>query len=173
MARPKKKSSFKDVVRSKLNGTNIKETAHSTPKKAEKQRKVVKVKKPEKVIVAKQQKPKKSEVVICKDESITDLRVIMRSYAKSSIEFETYQYIPSDRQITKLTDVGRRVIVAKYPEFYKIYFMEYVDVGKKHFPNGGIKVYNATHEQTQYFYYDSVALHPSKKDKYRVKNLDV
>ena len=99
MARPKKKGSFKDVIRSKLNGTNIKETAPYTPKKAEKQRKAVKVKKPEKVIVAKQQKPKKSEVVICKDESITDLRVIMRSYAKSSIEFETYQYIPSDSQM--------------------------------------------------------------------------
>lgn len=101
-------------------------------------------------------------------EIVSDLRIISKIYSSSNIEFQIYQNIPSDRKITKLTDVGSRVIVAKYPNFYKMYFMEYIDVGKRHFPNGAIKIYNVTFEQTQYFYYDAVALHPAKKDKYRV-----
>lgn len=106
------------------------------------------------------------------DEMLSDLRVILRCNPSSTNYFECYQIIPEDRSVTKQTDIGSRVIVAKYPMFYKIYFMEYIDVGKPHFPFGGIKVYNLTFEQTQYFYYDSVALHPNKKDKYRVKNID-
>ena len=46
--------------------------------------------------------------------------------------------------------------------------MQYIEAGTKHFPNGGIKVYNSTFDQTQYHRYESVALHPTKKDKYRV-----
>lgn len=160
MARPKKKGNFKDIITKKLKGNDVKEVAHSTPKKIEKQTKSE--------IVS---KPKKVEVVES-EESFSDLRVISRTFPPSSISFDIYYNIPNERRITKNTDIGSRVIVAKYPSFYKIYFMEYIDIGKPHFPLGGVKVYNLTFEQTQYFYYDSVALHPTKKDKYRVKNID-
>jgi hypothetical protein len=172
MARQKKKGTFKDVITSKLKGNSVKEAAPSTPKKAEKKPEPVKVKKPEKVIVSKQSTTKKSESLEESEELLSDLRVVSKSKPTSCTDFECYFYIPEDRLITKNTDIGSRVIVAKYPLFYKIYFMEYIDIGKKYFPHGAIKVYNATFDQTQYFYYESVAIHPTKKDKYRVKNLD-
>jgi hypothetical protein len=103
---------------------------------------------------------------------ISDLRIIYSSKELSRSTFSCYAHIPAERRITKDTDIGSRVIVAKYPAFYKIYFMEYIDAGQPHFPHGGIKVYNATYEQAQYFYYESVAIHPTKHDKYRVKNID-
>lgn len=168
MARPKKKGDFKDIITKKLKGNDVKEVAPSTSKKVEKIIKSEKVIKPS---VKSKGKIKQSEEVES-EESISDLRVVSRTFRHSSIEFDTYAHIPVERRITKTTDIGSRVVVAKYPLFYKIYFMEYIDIGKPHFPNGGIKVYNATFEQTQYFYYDSVALHPTKKDKYRVKNID-
>lgn len=168
MARPKKKGDFKDIITKKLKSNDVKKVAPSTSKKVEKQIKPEKVIKP---TVKPTEKAKKTEAIE-EDESASDLRVISRMFPHSSIEFETYYNIPVDRQITKNTDVGSRVVVAKYPTFYKLYFMEYIDAGKPHFPIGGIKVYNATFEQTQYFYYDAVALHPTKKDKYRVKNID-
>lgn len=173
MARPKKKSDYKDIITKKLKGSDVKIVAPSTPKKIE-SKKVKKLTKPKKItesVVKSDTKPKKIEDVES-DESISDLKVVSQFFKHSGIEFEIYKNIPVERRITKNTDIGSRVIVAKYPIFYKIYFMEYIDAGKPHFPVGGIKVYNATFEQTQYFYYDSVALHPTKKDKYRVKNID-
>jgi hypothetical protein len=167
MARPKKKGDFKDIITKKLKGNDVKEVASSISKKVEKQ---IKSKKVSKSSVKKVEVPKKTEIEV--EESFSDLQIISKSFPPSSIFHEVYHNIPVERRITKHTDIGSRVIVAKYPVFYKIYFMEYIDVGKPHFPLGGIKVYNVTFEQTQYFYYDSVALHPTKKDKYRVKNID-
>lgn len=173
MARPKKKGDFKDIITKKLKGNDVKEVAPSTSKKVE-PKKVEKSVKPKEVIkpsVKSDAKVKKIEATES-EECISDLKVVSRAFRHSSIEFEIYYNIPVERRITKDTDIGSRVVVAKYPLFYKIYFIEYIDAGKPHFPVGGIKVYNATFEQTQYFYYDSVALHPTKKDKYRVKNID-
>lgn len=173
MARPKKKGDFKDIITKKLKGNDVKEVAPSTSKKVE-PKKVEKSVKPKEVIkpsVKSDAKVKKIEAAES-EECISDLKVVSRAFPPSSIFHELYHNIPVERRITKNTDIGSRVIVAKYPAFYKIYFMEYIDVGKPHFPLGGIKVYNVTFEQTQYFYYDSVALHPTKKDKYRVKNID-
>ena len=164
MARPKKKGDFKDIIAKKLKGSDVKKVAPSTSKKVEMPIKPKTTVKPD-------AKPKKIEEAES-DESISDLKVVSRTVRHSSIEFETYHSIPDERRITKYTDVGSRVVVAKYPLFYKIYFMEYIDIGKPHFPIGGIKVYNATFEQTQYFYYDAVALHPTKKDTYRVQNIN-
>lgn len=157
MARKKNNGDFKETIVAKLKCSDKKEVALSTPKKVETQKKVI---------------SKKSELTEDAEELFSDLRVVFSAKQLSCTDFQCYSYIPEDRRITKHTDVGSRVIVAKYPMFYKIYFMEYIDVGKPHFPHGGIKIYNATFEQTQYFYYESVALHPTKKDKYRVKNLD-
>lgn len=163
MARQKNKGDLKNIIIAKLKGTDKKEVAPSTPKKVEAQKKVV---------VKKQPTSKKSESADESDELLSDLRVISKFKPLSCTDYECYLYIPEDRRITKETDIGSRVIVAKYPMFYKIYFVEYIDAGKPHFPHGGIKVYNATYDQTQYFYYESVAMHPTKKEKYRVKNID-
>lgn len=163
MARQKNKGDLKDIIIAKLKSSDKKEVAPSTPKKVEAQKKVAAKKPPT---------TKKSESADESEELLSDLRVISKSKPLSCADFECYMFIPEDRRVTKNTDVGSRVIVAKYPMFYKLYFMEYIDMGKKHFPYGGIKIYNATYDQTQYFYYESVATHPTKKDKYRVKNLD-
>ena len=102
------------------------------------------------------------------EEISKQFRVIKRSYPSSSVEYDVFYNIPHTQRITKFTDVGTRVIVAKYPLFHKIYFTKYMEPGMPHFPRGGIKVFNVTQDQHQCFGYDSVALHPTKKDKYRV-----
>lgn len=64
------------------------------------------------------------------------------------------------QQVTENTEKGTRVLVAKYPDFYKIYFHSYIHPGTKSFPRGGIKVWNANQDQMQCFYFESVAIHP-------------
>lgn len=114
---------------------------------------------------------KKKTVEIEDDENVDlskQFQIIQKRYPLSDIDYTVFSNVPNQYKISKDTDVGLRVVVAKYPAFYKIYFMQYIDAGAKHFPNGGIKVYNSTFDQTQYHRYESVALHPTKKDKYRV-----
>lgn len=68
--------------------------------------------------------------------------------------------VSEHQQVTEKTEQGIRVVVARYPNFYKIYFHSFIQPGEPSFPRGGIRVWNATHEQTQYFYFESVAIHP-------------
>lgn len=158
MPKKKKTSDLKKIISDKFKGEDI-------TKKSTKSKPLKKSAKDENEVVV-------SKLSTDSEDAETDLRIILRSYPHTRMEFETYKNIPIDRQITKTTDIGTRIIVAKYPAFYKIYFMEYIDIGKPHFPIGGIKVYNLTFGQVQYFYYDAVALHPTKKDKYRIKDVE-
>lgn len=88
--------------------------------------------------------------------------------AESRIDHEVFSNVPQDKKIDIYTEKGTRVVVAKYPPFYKIYFIEFIEVGRPSYPRGGIKVYNQTFDQVQSFYYESVAIHPTKKDKCKV-----
>ncbi len=63
-------------------------------------------------------------------------------------------------KVTKFTPKGTRILVSKYPDFYKIYLFSYHDIGTPHFPHGGVTVFNATNDMRQYFHPDSVAIHP-------------
>lgn len=87
---------------------------------------------------------------------------------ESRVQHEVFSNVPEDKKISVLTEKGTRVVVAKYPSFYKIYFIEYIESGVPSYPRGGIKVYNQTFEQVQSFYYESVAIHPTKKDKCKI-----
>lgn len=150
MARPKKSGDFKDLVQSKLNNE------------------VAPLSKKEKKVVEKKQLSEEEEA----KQIASQFHITEKRYPTSETTYTVFSNIPNDKRISKNTEVGSRVIVAKYPFFYKIYFMAYMEKGTKFFPNGGIKCYNSTFDQSQYFPYDSVALHPTKKDKYRVTIVD-
>jgi hypothetical protein len=79
----------------------------------------------------------------------------------SSVSHYVFLNTPDNQKITPSTEHGVRVLVAKYPDFHKIYFCKYIYQHTDNFPFGGIKVWNSEVDQMQYFYYDSVALHPS------------
>ncbi len=118
--------------------------------------------------VSTSKKPDISEEELEQTEITNVFRPINKVFPPSTVCHLVFANIPSDKKISKDTDTGSRVIVAKYPTFYKIYFVEYIDAGKPSFPRGGVKVYNQTFDQMQYFYYESVALHPTKKEKCRI-----
>lgn len=104
---------------------------------------------------------KKMLSVVPESSSVSELKIVEQTFPPSNIPFLTFVNVDDSRKIDKFTEKGRRVIVAKYPTSNKIYFMEYIDIGQKHFPRGGIKVFNVTHDQIQYYYYESVVLHDS------------
>ena len=64
------------------------------------------------------------------------------------------------QQVNENTLIGTRVLVARYPNFYKIYLYSFHKPGELTFPRGGVKVWNANDHQVQSFYNESVALHP-------------
>jgi hypothetical protein len=148
MGRPKKSDDLKKIIKSKLNLVDSSKEISSKPKK-------------EKKI------SEEEEAVEIQDK----FRVVQRSYPPSSVDYSVYYTIPKEYKIDSFTEVGSRVIVAKYPIFYKIYLIKYIEAGVPHFPRGGIKVYNTEYDQIQYHGYDSVALHPTKKDKYRIATI--
>jgi hypothetical protein len=99
-------------------------------------------------------------------------KIIPVSFPPSTIEYDSFYNIPKENIVTKNTDLGTRVIVAKYPAFYKIYLIKYHEKGTPFYPNGGVEVYNSTFDMKQSFPLQSVAVHPTKKDKYRVTIID-
>lgn len=131
-----------------------------------------------KTVVDKKEAPKKTapKKAALKTESSEEedvgYRIYWKKYENGLTSHAVYYNIPEDNKITKFTEKGTRVIVARYPGFYKIYFLEYLEIGQKDYPRGGIKVYNQTQDQVQSFYYESVAVHPTKKDKYKVLDLE-
>ena len=83
-----------------------------------------------------------------------------QTFNSSSTAHEVFIGVTENQQVKPDTEKGVRVLVARYPDFYKIYFHSYIQPGTPSFPRGGVKVWNATHDQMQYFYFESVALHP-------------
>jgi len=143
MSKKKSKDGFKDIIKEKLG----QKTSFSLKEKSKKLSKL----------------EEKEDV----DESFfqKEYRIINSG---SNIEHVFFRNIPIDKRITTITERGCRVMVAKYPSFYKIYFIKYIILGSKNYPHGGIKVYNQTYDQVQSFYYGSVAIHPTKKDKCKI-----
>lgn len=80
--------------------------------------------------------------------------------SESGTTHEIFVNITDNQRITPTTEKGVRVLVARYPDFYKLYFYQYMPPNSPSYPRGGIKVWNATYEQMQCFYFESVALHP-------------
>jgi hypothetical protein len=80
---------------------------------------------------------------------------------ESNTSHDVFIHVDDKQRVTEATQKGRRVLVARYPDFYKIYFFKYIPAGHEHYPFGGIKVWNVTYDQFQSFYFDSVALHPN------------
>lgn len=71
-----------------------------------------------------------------------------------------FKDVPTEHRISQdLVAKGTRVLVAQYPDFYRIYFKKYHEVGEG-YPHGGIEVYSANNGRTEFYYYESVALHP-------------
>lgn len=86
---------------------------------------------------------------------------------ESQIAHMVFIGVSNHQKITQDTEKGTRVLVARYPDFYKIYFFRYIPVGSTSYPRGGVKVFNATEDQFQCFYYESVAIHPTQKGLFR------
>lgn len=111
--------------------------------------------------------PVKRVKKIKKTEQINDdghskhYKCVQRVVSKSSnIEHWVFQGVDTDHKVDNFTLKGTRVLVARYPDFYKIYLYKTHSSGEPSWPNGGVTVYNATYETMQCFYYDSVAIHP-------------
>ena len=145
MPKKKSKDGFEDLIKEKLGD----EPKVSLEKKSPKTKKIFK-----------QESEDSDESFFQKEYRIVN--------GGSNIEHVFFKNIPSDKRITAITERGCRVVVAKYPSFYKIYFIRYIVEGSQNYPHGGIKVYNQTYDQVQSFYYDSVAIHPTKKDKCKI-----
>jgi hypothetical protein len=98
-------------------------------------------------------------------------KVVEKTFPGSALTHSVFFKIPDVLIITKFTDPGTRVMVAGYPMSNKIYMVRYIDAGFPSYPRGGIQVYNATLDQKQSFYCESVAIHPTKKDTYKISEL--
>lgn len=76
------------------------------------------------------------------------------------LSHQIFLNVKEEQKINEETPIGTRVLVAKYPDFYKMYLYKYCKPGEPEFPRGGIKVWNVEYDQLQSFYYESVAIHP-------------
>jgi len=86
---------------------------------------------------------------------------VQKSVTKSSTtEHWIYLNVDKESAVDSLTQKGTRLLVARYPDFYKIYLYKTHIPGESSWPNGGVTVYNSNYEMLQSFYYDSVAIHP-------------
>jgi hypothetical protein len=148
MARTKNK--LKDLIKARLASSIEEEVVEKKPRK-------------KKSDIADLSLDTESEI----DDSTANYRTALKVFPPSTLEHDIFLGVPFDKLITKFTERGMRVAVAKYPAFYKIYLLKYIEAGLESYPRGGIKVYNATQDQTQSFYYESVAVHPIKRDKYK------
>lgn len=71
-----------------------------------------------------------------------------------------FENVPMESQIQNFTEIGIRVLVAKYPDFYKIYFKRFFVTGDENHRQDAVEVYNANEERCECHYADQVALHP-------------
>ena len=131
------------------------------------------IEKQKKIIVKEEKVKLKKEKLQNEEEEISKFfQLGTKTFPSSNTEHDIFTNIPPDKKVNIFTETGLRVLVATYPSHYAIYFIKYIEAGTQFFPNGGIKVYNSTNDQIQYFCYDAVAIHPTKKDKYRVATIE-
>ena len=80
---------------------------------------------------------------------------------QSDLKHDIFINISEHQKVTDKTEKGTRVLIAKYPDFHKIYLYKYMPPGSDGYPRGGVIVWNSICEQMQSFYLESVAIHPS------------
>lgn len=180
----KKKSSpdaFEDFVKSSLSSDSPKK--ESKPTKSVKKSvtsDIVEKEVPKKTMVSetiKKEKTKPDKKKKIKKQEHTDgkkstyFKVGSRVHNPATdVLLDVYLNVDKDHVVDQFTAPGTRVLVAKYPDFYKIYLYETHTVGAPNFPMGGVTVYNVTYEMMQYFSYESVAIHP-EGGSYRFKSM--
>jgi hypothetical protein len=104
---------------------------------------------------------KKSHVSSSDDSHSKYYTCVQKPVTKSSTtEHWIYLNVDKESAVDSLTQKGTRLLVARYPDFYKIYLYKTHIPGESSWPNGGVTVYNSNYEMLQSFYYDSVAIHP-------------
>lgn len=79
---------------------------------------------------------------------------------QSGTEHVIFSDVKPCQQVNEATQIGTRVLVARHPNFYKLYLYSYHKPGEPTFPRGGVKVWNANEYQMQSYYTESVAIHP-------------
>lgn len=84
-----------------------------------------------------------------------------KTFGDSTLTHKVFHGIPTSYKVTENTKRGTRLMIAKYPNSHKIYFYGYILPGTNSYPRGAVKVWNKELEQIQYFYFESVAIHPS------------
>jgi hypothetical protein len=121
--------------------------------------KKIEVKKP-----SKQSKPVKTKKIV---QEVEDgggskyYKCVQRVVSNASnVTHWVFNDVDEPHKVDIFTPKGTRLLVARYPDFYKIYLYKTHRAGEPSWPNGGVMVYNANYETMQYFYYDSVAIHP-------------
>lgn len=91
---------------------------------------------------------------------------------ESSISHHVFINVTEHQKVTENTEKGTRILVARYPDFYKIYLFQYMLPGTPGYPRGGVRAWNLNEEQMQCFYFESVALHPDGGKHKFYENLD-
>ena len=161
----KKKSSpdaFEDFVKSSLSS--------DSPKKESKPTKSIKKSAPSDIVKKEKTKPeikpdkkkkKKKKQEHIDEEKSTYFKIGKRVHnPETGVLLDVYLNVDKDHVVNQFTSPGTRVLVARYPDFYKMYLYKTHVIGAPHFPMGGVTVYNATYEMMQDFSYESVAIHP-------------
>jgi len=103
---------------------------------------------------------KKAKTIKESDESNRYYKSIPKIIGTNGTIFEVFINVDKDNVVNEITPKGTRVLVAKYPDFYKLYLYKTHRVGDPCFPNGGVTVYNTSYEMMQCYHYESTAIHP-------------
>ena len=86
---------------------------------------------------------------------------VQRTVTKTSnTEHWIFFEVNDESKVDRFTSKGTRVLVAKYPDYYKLYLYKTHIPDELGWPIGGVTIYNVTDDVIQSFYYDSVAIHP-------------
>jgi len=86
---------------------------------------------------------------------------VQRTVTKtSSTEHWIFLDVKDDSKVDRFTLKGTRVLVAKYPDYYKLYLYKTHTPDEMSWPIGGVTIYNAMDDIMQSFYYESVVIHP-------------
>jgi len=103
---------------------------------------------------------KKAKKITESDESNRYYKSIPKIIGTNGTIFEVFINVDKNNVVNEITPKGTRVLVAKYPDFYKLYLYNTHRVGELCFPNGGVTIYNTVYEMMQCFHYESVVVHP-------------
>lgn len=104
---------------------------------------------------------KKTNEIVNQDGHSKYFKCVQRAVTKSSsTEHWIFLEVTDESKVNNFTMKGTRLLVAKYPDYYKLYLYKTHTSNEPSWPNGGVTIYNATDDTMQSFYYESVAIHP-------------